>query len=216
MKSLFYLFTFLLFYLFAACTQDAYEKGEGELSQMTAEMGDGYTSSDKQVTRFVTDDGEELTVAKPFTTAIMPKADTIYRAVFYYVRSGQQADVKGLNNVSVVTPHPIDTLKTDPLRFESIWMGKSKRYINLSLYLMLGATDDVNIKHMLGCHRDTLIQNVDSTRTLRLVLYHDQAGVPEYYSQRVYLSIPTKGMNADSVELAINTYSGIVVKRLKL
>jgi hypothetical protein len=218
MKSLFYLFTFILIYLIAACTQDAYEKGEGELSQMTAEMGDGYTSTEKKVTRFVTDDDVELTVATPFSTKIMPKADTVYRAVFYYAKTGEQAEVKGLNPVGVIRPRAIaiDSLKTDPVKLESVWMGKSRRYINLSVYIMLGTNENDSVKQKLGCHRDTLIQNADSTRTLRLMLYHDQATVPQYYSQRTYLSIPTKGLDADSVELTVNTYNGAIVKRLKL
>ena len=29
----------------SSCTQDVYEKGEGELSAMVAEMGDGFTAS---------------------------------------------------------------------------------------------------------------------------------------------------------------------------
>ena len=199
-----------------SCTQDAYEKGEGDYSQMTAEMADGYTSSEKKVTRFVTDDGEELTVATPFTSTLMPKADTVYRAVFYFNKTGQQAEVKGLNAVGVARPRLIDSLKTDPVYLESIWLAKSKRYINLSVYVMLGATDDEKTKQKFGCSRDTLIHNADSTRTLRLTLFHDQNDVPQYYSQRTYLSIPTEDMDADSVELTVNTYSGTIVKRLKL
>lgn len=199
-----------------SCTQDAYEKGEGDYSQMTAEMADGYTSSEKKVTRFVTDDGEELTVATPFTSKAMPKADTVYRAVFYYNKTGQQAEVKGLNAVGVARPRLIDTLKTDPVHLESVWMGKSRRYINLSVYVMLGTTDDETAKQMFGCSRDTLVHNDDSTRTLRLTLFHDQNDVPQYYSQRTYLSIPTEDMDADSVELTVNTYKGTVVKRMKL
>lgn len=200
----------------ASCTQDAYEKGEGELSAMVAEMGDGYTASDKMVTRFVTDDGEQYVVSNPFSSNMMPKADTVYRAIFYYVKDGENAEVKGLNKVSVVSLHKIDDVKTDPVRMESVWIGKSKKYLNLSLYLMQGYTTDDDAVHRIGCNRDSLYQNADGTKTLHLTLYHDQAGVPEYYSQRVYLSIPLKAIGADSIWLDVNTYDGLISKRIKI
>ena len=73
---LFYLFTFLSF--FVSCTQDAYEKGEGRYSQMVAEMVEAKTSSDSRVISFVTDDDKQFTVNSPFTSKLMPKADTVW------------------------------------------------------------------------------------------------------------------------------------------
>ena len=99
-------------------------------------------------------------------------------------------------------------MKTDPVRMESMWIGKSKKYLNMGFYVMTGKADVDSLKHVLGCRRDTLITNIDGTRTLRLTFYHDQGGVPEYYSQRVYLSIPIQGIKADSVWLNVNTYEG--------
>jgi len=207
-------FSFLIF--FAACTQDTYEKGEGALSAMVAEMGDGYTASDKKVTRFVTDDGAAFSVSNPFSSSLMPKADTVYRAIFYYVKDGEKAEVKGLNKVLVVSPHQVKDMKTDPVRFESAWVGKSKSYLNLSVYLMQGYTEDEEAVHKIGFRRDSLYQNADGTKTLRLTLYHDQAGMPEYYSQRFYLSVPLQSFGVDSVWLDVNTYNGWVEKRIKL
>lgn len=199
-----------------ACTQDAYDKGEGELSAMVAEMGDGYTASDKKVTRFVTDDGVAFSVSNPFSSNLMPKADTVYRAIFYYVKDGEKAEVKGLNNVLVVSPHQVKEMKTDPVRFESAWVGKSKQYLNLSIYLMKGYTEDEKAIQKLGVRRDSLYQNDDGTKTLHLTLYHDQAGMPEYYSQRYYLSVPLQSFKVDSVWLDVNTYNGVIEKRIKL
>ena len=73
---------------------------------------------------------------------------------------------------------------------------------------MMGTTEADSLKQVLGCRRDALITNVDGTRTLRLTFYHDQGGVPEYYSQRVYLSIPIQGVKADSIWFTVNTYDG--------
>ena len=56
----------------------------------------------------------------------------------------------------------------------------------------------------------------DATRTSHLRLYHDQAGVPEYYSTQVYASILTSQIKADSVRISINTYKGPVTKIFSL
>lgn len=210
------LITYHLSLITSSCTQDAYEKGDGELSSMVAEMGDGYTASDKKVTRFVTDNGEQFSVSNPFTSNLMQKPDTVYRAVFYYINKGEKAEVKGLNKVLVVTPRKMKEMKADPVRLESVWMGKSKAYLNLSLYLMQGYTDDKEAIHKIGFSCDSLYQNADGTKTLRLTFYHDQAGVPEYYSQRTFVSIPMQAVDADSIRLDINTYEGLVVKLLKI
>lgn len=50
--------------------------------------------------------------------------------------------------------------------------------------------------------------NADGTTTQHLTLYHDQGGVPEYYSQRTYVSIPLSDIHADFIILTINTYDG--------
>ena len=211
-RAFFYLFTLFLPIL-ASCTQDAYDKGEGRYSQMVAEMADGYTNGDAKIVSFVTDADERLTVVEPFTSKLAPKADTVYRAVFFFNRTDCGAEVITVNRVGVVRPHVIDTLKTDPVRLESVWLAKSRRYLNVSVYLMLGATDDASALQTVGCHRDTLMANADGTSTLRLVFYHDQGGVPQYYSSRSYASIPLGAVDADSLQLTINTYDGPVVKR---
>ena len=221
MKKIFRLFLIILLssqfsVLNFSCTQDAYEKGEGELSAMVAEMGDGFTSSDKRVTRFVTDDGISFSVSNPFASNLMPKPDTVYRAIFYYIKDGEQAEVKGLNKVLVATPRKMEDMKTDPVRFESAWVGKSKQYLNLSIYLMQGYSEDEEAIHKLGFRCDSLYLNADGTKTLHLTLYHDQAGLPEYYSQRIYVSAPLQSFGADSVWLDVNTYKGMVEKRIKL
>ena len=207
----------LLMTLFVACTQDAYDKGEGYYSQMVAEMGDGHTASDKRVTHFVTDDDVDHTVTNPFITSLMEKADTIYRAIFYFNTDEQgHAEVIGLDRVGVLRPRAMEAIKTDPVKLESVWLGKSKRYLNLSLYLKTGAVGDDEAMHKVGCCRDTLLLNDDGTRTLHLTLYHDQGGVPEYYSSRAYFSIPLTETDADSIVLRINTYEGMLTKRIML
>ena len=46
-----------------------------------------------------------------------------------------------------------------------------------------------------------------------LKLYHDQGGVPEYYTVQRYASIDTKDLgDADVVSITVNTYGGEVTK----
>ena len=109
---------------------------------------------------------------------------------------------------------PIDQLDTvmmtDPVKFESAWMSKTGKYLNLSLYLMTGKTDDEQASQTLRIVRDTIMTNPDNTHTCYLRLYHDQGAVPEYYSTQVYASIATEQIEADSVKITMNTYKGVV------
>jgi hypothetical protein len=108
------------------------------------------------------------------------------------------------------------SMRTDPVKFESAWMSKSGKYINLSLYLMTGSTTDKDAVQHLAIVQDTVMVNPDQTRTAYLRLYHDQGGIPEYYSTQVYTSILTKEIDADSVRISINTYKSPVVKMFSL
>ncbi len=203
--------------LLFSCATDAYDKGEGEYSLIQGEMADVHVGSDVRVDYFVTDDNARFTVSPTYASSWMKTADSIYRAVTYFVsKSDGIAEVKGLTRVGVVKPKKQKDLKTDPVRFESAWMSKGGEYLNISIYLLLGSTADEKAIHTLGCHIDTLKSNADGTRTMQLTLLHDQGGVPEYYSQRYYLSVPLKGATTDSVSIAINTYDGIIRKSFSL
>ena len=220
-KTFLYLFTFLPFYLSMSCTQDAYDKGEGEYSLLRADFVEAHTNGHKEVDYVVTDDGERLPVSETFTTKWITKADTLYRCALYYNKVEQNNGIYAADVVSIgPVPCPVVTplseldkpMKTDPVKFESAWMSKTGKYINLSLYLMTGSTADEDAAHHLGIVQDTILVNPDQTRTSHLRLFHDQGGVPEYYSTQVYASILSNEIDADSVRISINTYKGIVTK----
>ena len=61
----------------AACTIDAYEKGEGEYSLLTAELVEAYVDNDKHVSHVVTDQGERLTLTSPLTAQWIETPDTM-------------------------------------------------------------------------------------------------------------------------------------------
>ena len=211
--------------LLASCTQDAYDKGEGEYSLLRADFVEAHTNGQKQVDYVITDDGELLSVSEPFTAKWLTKADTLYRCALYYNKVKEDngkyaADVVSAGQVPCPLVTPLSKLetsmRTDPVKFESAWMSKSGKYINLSLYLMTGSTTDKDAVQHLAIVQDTVMVNPDQTRTAYLRLFHDQGGIPEYYSTHVYTSILTKEIDADSVSISINTYKTPVVKMFSL
>ena len=51
-------------------------------------------------------------------------------------------------------------------------------------------------------------QQINGLRTASLRLYHDQGGVPEYYSSKKYISLICTELECDSVSISINSYQG--------
>ena len=198
--------------LICSCTIDSYDKGDGENSMLQAEMADIHFGKDKKADYMVTDNDERFTIKEPFTNKVITTPDSTYRFVTYFSLDGQVADVTGVNTVGVTVPKRIKDMKNDPVKFESAWLSNTRKYLNASFYIMLGASDNEKAIQTLGCNIDTLMTNADKTQTLHLTLYHDQGGVPEYYSQRTYISIPLQDIDADTVSLTINSYSGMIEK----
>ena len=216
---------FSLLMIHSSCTQDAYEKGEGKYSLMRADFVEARANAEKQIDQIITDDGEQLLASKPFTAKLVVTPDSVYRCILYYnkVRDERGYDVFEPISIGLVPcPNitPISALKkemkTDPVKFESAWLSKTGKYLNLSLYLMTGASDNDEAIHTIHVIQDTIMTHPDATRTCYLRLYHDQAGVPEYYSSQVYASILTSQIEADSVHLTVNTYKGLVTKTFSL
>lgn len=205
---------------FISCTKDAYEKGEGKYSLMRGDFAEAIVNSSKQVTSIITDDGDEFILTAPYTAKWVSKADTTYRCMLYYNKVDSKAEILSMGQVPCVGVTPLSQfdrrLVTDPVKFESTWMSKTGRYLNLSLLLKTGITDDTTAVQNLAIVSDTLITHPDNKRILNLILHHDQDNVPEYYSTKVYFSIPTKRIDADSVQISINSYDGEVVVKHRI
>ena len=200
-----------------SCTQDAYEKGESEYSLLRGDFAEAIVNSSKQVAKIVTDDGDEIFVSSPYTARWIAKADTTYRCMLYYNKVEGKAEVVSMGQVPCASIVPLSQydkeLKTDPVKFESTWMSKTGRYLNLSFQLKTGVTDDTAAVQSLAIVSDTLITHSDGKQIRNLILHHDQGNVPEYYSTQVYISIPTNRIDADSVRISINSYDGEVVAK---
>ena len=207
-------------FLFLSCETDRYEKGEGKYSLMQADMGELTIDGEKQAIAFTTDDGDSYTLTTPATAQWIQTADTTYRAVIYYnkVKEGQ-AESMALSSVPTLTPVEhwhFKELTQDPVGFESAWLAKNKKYINLGLLFKSGYVDDTIGRHLISVAQDTILVNADQTRTAYYRFLHGQNETPEYFTNRHYISILLPQELPDTACVSIVTYSGIVERRFSL
>ncbi|MBQ9215586.1 MAG: hypothetical protein IJ159_02390 [Prevotella sp.] len=211
---------FVIVCLMCGCTQDAYDKGEGEYSLLRGDFVEAQVNTSKQVVSIMTDDGDLLSLAEPYSAKWIAKADTFYRCMLYYNKVEDHhgstiADVISMWQVPCPRVMPLNEfdkeIKTDPVKFESMWVSRSGKYLNMSLMLKTGSTDDSTAVHQLAVVCDTVI-----SKSMFLRLHHDQGGVPEYYSTNAYISIPTSQLPADTITITLNTYDGLVQKQFVL
>ncbi len=211
---------FVVLAAFAACQSDSYETGQGPYSLIQADFVEAHTSALGLVDRVEIDEGHVFSLAQPQEVKWATTPDSLYRALFYYEKTNDSV-VRTVSISQVPTLYPTalkpeETLCTDPVKFESMWIGANGKYLNIGLYLKNGSTQGDSLHHTVGMIRESETTDADGKRTVCLRLYHDQGGVPEYYSSRYYMSVPCKGIGADSVVVIINTYNGTVERRFSL
>lgn len=207
-----------------SCTSENYESGDGKYSYLRADFGLAVTDADKAVTKFQTDDGQTFTFTPAVATQWATVADTTYRALFYSnvadaSENDQQAQLVASAQVPVLralAAEHFKTLKTDPVTFESLWISHNGKYLNLSFWIKTGTSDGDDNVQTIGLIDRGIFFNADGTKCFHLQFYHDQGGVPEYYSSKKYVSIPLEGLKADSVRLTLEAYDGTVEKTFKL
>ncbi len=205
---------------FAACQSDSYETGQGPYSLMQADFVEAHTSALGLMDRVETDESHVFSLAQPQEVKWATTPDSLYRALLYYEKANDSvARTVSISQVPTLHPKqlkPEETLCTDPVKFESMWISANGKYLNLGLYLKNGSTQGDSLHHTVGMIRESETTDGDGKRTVSLRLYHDQGGVPEYYSSRYYVSVPCKEIDADSVVVTINTYNGAVERRFFL
>lgn len=210
--------------LVVACTTDGYDTGDGKYSRMRADFVEIHADRQKRADYVVTDDAQHLIVDNPFTAQWITTADSMYRALLYYNPTQGSSVTAGASVVSavrvpvlpVVPACEYENIKTDPLTFESLWLSANRRYFNIGFSLKTGRTDDDTSKQSLGIIDDGTTILDDGRRCATLRLYHDQGGVPQYYSVRGWASIRLSDIDADILKISINSYKGEVVKVLNL
>lgn len=208
---------------FAACTTDNYETGDGTYSYLMAEFGEIYTDGDAKMQRFVNDENGTVDFREAYERDWAKTPDSLYRA---YVLYNGKADEKGRHEVFSISqvlvlrpkePKEMKDVKADPLGWESAWESHNHRYLNLSLRVMMGDTGEEKIMQKVGLILESTVFRDDGTYEHHLRLYHDQNGVPEYYSAATYVSIPLDDYHpGDEVVITMNTYDGEISRRFKL
>lgn len=206
-----------------SCTQDGYDKGDGVYSLMQGDFVEAQVDASKKLISLTTDDGVTMPLTQPYAARWITTADTVYRCMLYY---NKVKDSQGRTAAEIVSISPVpcaslvslskfkSKLKTDPVKLQSVWMSKSRKYLNMYLQLMIGNPEDTSAVQQIAMVCDTVFTYPDSTRTCSIVLHHDQNRQPEYYSTDAWLSLPVSSLPMDSFRLAVNTYSGPVVKTL--
>ena len=109
-----------------------------------------------------------------------------------------------------------DTLSYDPLVFESTWVSKNGKYLNLGFYVKTGQADGIDGTQRLGFVQEGVTTQPDGSRMLTLRVYHDQMGVPEYYSAHGFVSVPLLDIYVDQITLHIPTYDGWTSRTLTI
>lgn len=209
-----------------SCGNDTYETGDGALSAMRADFVEVYTDSKACMAGIETDDGERLPMTGEYSISWMEKPDTLYRALLYYNRltdGGGTAKAEPLSIVQVLVP-AVKTasdmaggMKTDPVTFVSSWTSATGKYLNLELLVKTGQTDGEYGSQTIGIVCDSVTTGAAGNRHVYLSLYHDQNGVPEYYSAEAYVSLPVQRLPVqptagDEVSVGINTYDGFITR----
>ncbi|MBQ7426329.1 MAG: hypothetical protein IJQ60_06205 [Prevotella sp.] len=211
----------LIAWLVTSCTTDSYEKGEGKYSLMQGDFVEAKVNAQRQMVSFSTDDGAQFELTEPYTAEWIKTPDTLYRCMLYYNKvDSKKAEIVSIGEVPCPRILKLAELKkefrTDPVKFESMWLSKSGKYLNLYLQLKTGVTDDTTAVQQLAFISDTLIVNPDQTTIRHITLHHDQNKVPEYYSTKAYVSLLTDSIAADSIRISINTYTGLVSKKMPI
>lgn len=202
--------------LLAGCSVDSYKTGDGGLSYLTVEFGEVKTAEAKTIVGFSSDDGLDVNFSRPYTAEWADKANGTYRALVYYdkVEKGSTF-AHSISQVPVVKPlitNRPDTVKTDPLIFESAWKSTNGKYLNVGFYVKTGTADGKINKQLLGVWREKVVEHADGTKDVYLKVMHSQNKAPEFYRTKGYMSIPLDGIQNDRIFLSVVTYDGEVTK----
>ena len=211
--------------LLAACTTETYDTGDGKYSMMRADFVETRTDASGELYCAVTDDADSLVLSPKRTAKWAATPDSLYRALLYYNVPASGIEVKAISLTSVPAPRvrPKDEVKeiaTDPVVFNSAWMSREGRYINLGLSVKTGQADNVDEKQTVGLMCEDITTDSDGHKHYSLTLLHGQNGVPEYYSADLFVSIasyrlPEKPEKGDELTISINTYKGKIEKTFR-
>ena len=206
-----------------ACNRNTYDSGDGNYSYLCADFVEAHTNNDLKADYVIIDEGDTLSMSNPFTNKNFKVRDSLYRGALYYNRESDDNDNVKISPVSY-SPIPVirvvpnnDSLRYDPMDFESMWCSKTGKYLNVSLIFKTGQVNGSEGMHAVYLTKDSNIATFNGRRRLHLTFSHNQNGVPEYYTARQYVSIPLKQFatelhSGDSIAVSVKTYDGWVQK----
>ena len=178
----------------SACETDSYDTGDGTNSYLKAHFAEAHTAANAKLAFAVTDDGDTLRFPPNTSNKAFAKADSVYRVLYYYDQNGKNVNPRSIVALPVVQLSTNSKLETDPVTFESAWVSKNRKYFNIGFALKVGRSDGQDKKQRIGVVRDSLVRTPSGQHILYMHLVHSQNGVPQYYSQSYYISIPLKSL----------------------
>lgn len=173
-----------LLLLMAACGDDDYYYPSVKMEFVTIEAGD-----DGRIRTLIPDKGDILPVSQDLTgSTISP--NTSRRVMSNYETMEEGAKIYSLQSLLTPTPKPKDDPAfkdkegKDPVEVVSIWLGRD--YLNMILNLKVSTGKG----HTFGIIEDK--SELETTRSVDMLLYHDADSDEEYYNRRAYISVPLK------------------------
>ena len=181
-----------------ACEDNHYSTGDGANSYLQARFGEVHTTAKGTLAYVVTDEGDTLRIADNIVNKSLAVADSVYRVLYYYDQRGTNINPRSIVPIPVVALSDSTTWPTDPVTFESAWVSRNRKYFNIGFALKVGRTDQPDRRQRIGVVRDSFVTTTAGENILYMHLAHSQNGVPQYYSQRVYISVPIKKLPANT------------------
>lgn len=203
MKKLSYILLFGIV-LAASCTHASYDTGDGEYSHIRTDYVN-VDVKDQQIQSIVTDEGASLNIPPGIKVITNPK-DTTLRWLLYYNKENNSDPIEIVSHsnmtlLKVKKQQEVQTIKTDPVTVNSVWMAKDQRYLNLNIGLKTGITESENNLHSVG-----MVCTKTEGDIAYYTFYHDQADIPQYYTQNVLLTVESP--EEKIIDLTINTHNG--------
>lgn len=206
--------------LLAGCQQEPYESGDTSLSYLNAEMVN-IRVENAFVKSITNDEGISLPLPASLKQGSQSlPSDTTMRMMMYYVLDDAK-EMKIVKSYIVGVVRPVglwseDSYKTDPVTLTSAWMSPNGSFLNLSLGVKTGKTDDSSARQTISVALDSIVVNEQGSRVRYMTLVHDQSTVPEFFTTNVYVSIPTDDYpSGEEIIMDINTYGGKVRKHFR-
>lgn len=205
------------------CKHDFYESGDSTLSYLQTEFAEVTTDGTGNIVSALTDNDVSLTLNPPIKRS-WAKENSVYRTLLYYNKvENNTTEAIAIEPIPILQIRVLDSnthinrLAVDPLTLQSAWVSKNKKYLNLGLILKTGSTENTNAVQSVGVVQADKRQLSNGRAKLYLVLYHNHNEVPEYYSSRIFASIPLSNLSdVDSIYIDFPTKEGIERRGFRL